>query len=992
MNQASELKLIARRSIAALLLASGAYAQAVTQSVSTSSADEDSPKIRAQSVEAPQKLTKATELEEIRVLGSRIRRAEVEGPSAVVTFDRSYIDATGAMTMADFFNFLPQNYTGISSGRGSTPNEFNPEFGQRTETSFSLTSVLFGASAATPGQTGVSGISLSGLGAGSTLVLVDGRRMVKSGEGNLSSDSRQGFVDLNGIPFGMVERVEIITDGSSALYGADAVGGVVNIVLKKNWTGTEISGSYRGAFHGGGHERLANITTGIAKGNLQVVLSADYYSRADLKASQRAFSKNQDHRDIVAGTLVATGAPSPGRDLRINFGYPGVVQARTGNLGNFFLPDGTPARFALVKDGITGNPVLSNFTASPPSNLNSASGLTRGNTAEFLDLIPESERYNFGGNFSYRLKSQVELYGNVSYADTRGVFDAQPGAATASATSGFGNFATIVPAVINGTANPYNPFGQDVLVGMVHYEFGSTTQKTRSETLMSALGVRGLFGNTWQWDASYSWQNYKMDKVTRLFNGAALTAALANPDLSQRLNPFLDARVAGSKQADIYERMARYNTSNSDSTKHEVDVAADGDLFSLPGGPIKMAAGANYYKEENENITVNTSEAVVPVATRTQVGGSKDTLAAFSEVSVPIFGRPNAVALVRRLDLQFAGRYEDHEKYSKFVPKYGIAWVPVKSLLLRASYSEGFRVPFLTEYQIAPTVSNSTVVDPRRTPASTPNVQVSAGSVPDMGPETSTTEKYGLIFEPPVVKGLTLEVNYTRTEQKNALQRLSATVIINNEALFQDRVVRAPATPADIALNQPGQLLSIDSTFVNFGSIVAHSLDFRADYTLPNERFGRWRFSGSATRSLKNERSLAPGQPPVILEDDTGAPPKWRFIGSLLWNRGPLSGSLFVNYIDGFQTNLSGNSFVSNNTAITYLPTPSVAWVSVRGSYRFPDGVWRGYGKGLMLSAGINNVFDKEPSFSDTVFGYNGAIHSQLVLGRAYELSFRLPF
>jgi len=981
-------KSIFRRSLAVLLLGSAVHAQSTPSKPGDA---EDLPRMRTQTVEA-EKLVKATELEEMRVLGSRIRRPDVEGPSPVIVYDRSYIDATGAMTLADFFNFLPQNYTGISSGRGSTPNEFNPEFGQRTETTSPAINFVTGASSAPPGQTGVSGISLSGLGAGSTLVLVDGRRMVKSGEGNQSSDSRQGFVDLNGIPFGMIERVEVITDGSSALYGADAVGGVVNIILKKNWTGTEISGSYRGAFHGGGHERFANVTSGFSKGRLQVVLSADYYSRADLKASQRSFSKNQDHRGTVAGTLVSTGAPSQGRDLRLNWGYPGVVQARTGNLTNFFLPDGTPARFALVRDGITGNPVLSNFTASPPSNLNSASGLVRGNTAEFIDIIPESERYNFAGNFTYKFKRSVELYGKVSYADVRGLFESQPGVSSASAFSGFGNYSTVVPATINGVANPYNPFGQDVLVGMVHYEFGPASQKTHSKTLLSSIGMRGTFGDTWQWDASYSWQNYKMDKSTRLFNGAAITAALANPDLSLRLNPFLDARVAGNKQAAIYEAMALYNTVNSDSTEQQVDVSADGDLYRLPGGPIKMAVGSSFYKEENENISVNTREAVTPVPLRTQVGGSRDTIAAFSELSVPVFGKPNAAPLLRRLELQIAGRYEDHEQYTKFVPKYGIAWVPVQSLLLRASYSEGFRVPFLTEYQVAPTVFNSTIVDPRRTPASTPNVQVSSGSAPNMGPETSTTEKYGLVFEPPVVKGLTFEVNYTRIEQKNALQRLSATTLVNNEALFQDRIVRAPAAPEDIALNQPGRLTSIDTTFVNFGSILADSLDLRVDYAVPYERLGRWRLSGSASRTLKNQKTLAPGQPPVILEDDTGAPPKWRFLGSLLWDRGPLSGSLFVNYIDGFETNLTGNTFVANNSAIRYLPTPAVIRVDIRGSYRFPKGVWRGYGKGLVLSGGISNLFDKEPPFSDTAFGYNGALHSNLVLGRSYELSFRLPF
>jgi iron complex outermembrane receptor protein len=123
---------------------------------------------------------------------------------------------------------------------------------------------VLGTAAAPPGQTGVSGVSLRGLGAGSTLVLVDGRRAAQSGNGNRGTDTRQGFVDLNTIPLGMVDRIEVSTDGASAIYGADAVAGVINIILKKNYTGTELSGGYKAAEHGGGRERTASVITGFS--------------------------------------------------------------------------------------------------------------------------------------------------------------------------------------------------------------------------------------------------------------------------------------------------------------------------------------------------------------------------------------------------------------------------------------------------------------------------------------------------------------------------------------------------------------------------------------------------------------------------------------------------------------------------------------------------------------------------------------------------------
>jgi iron complex outermembrane receptor protein len=159
----------------------------------------------------------AIRLEAVQVTGSRIRRLEVEGPSPVSVYDTEFIRASGALNLADFLNLMPQNYSGVAAGRSSAPNELNPEFGQRTETTSPAFNFVTGAASAPPGQTGVSGVSLRGLGSGSTLVLVDGRRVAQSGAGNRGSDSQQGFVDLNTIPFGMIERIEMITDGASAI-------------------------------------------------------------------------------------------------------------------------------------------------------------------------------------------------------------------------------------------------------------------------------------------------------------------------------------------------------------------------------------------------------------------------------------------------------------------------------------------------------------------------------------------------------------------------------------------------------------------------------------------------------------------------------------------------------------------------------------------------------------------------------------------------------
>jgi len=750
-------------------------------------------------------------------------------------------------------------------------------------------------------------------------------------------------------------------------------------VLKKNWNGSELSTTYRGTFEGGARERQVTLTTGFAKDKLRGNVSIDVYDRSSLKASQRSFSRNQDHRTIIAGYNATTGAPIFGRDLRLNWGYPATVQARTGNLIGITEAGGNDTRFAVVKDGATGTLTLANFAAVGPSSLGNASTIRRGNTSQFLDLISPSERWGASTRLEYALHKNIELFACYSYTDTRGLFSTQPAVTALSATTGFGNFATIVPAA-------FNPFNQDVLVGLVNYEFGSVTQSTRTTADSVVAGVKGSVFQTWLWDFSAGWQKQKFKQVTRNFNGAAITAALANPDPAQRLNPFLDARVTGATQQAIYDKMALFDRLNTSSELRSLDLTADGDLFDIWGGALKMATGLSYDRAKNSSAGLSNSVAVNPVVTTTMAGGSRESYAAFTELSVPVFGKRNALPLLRRVELQLAGRYEDRgQAGTTTVPKVGLAWVPVQSVLLRGSYSEGFRAPGLTEYQIANTVSTgNSVTDPRRTPATTTGVTVTRGSNAGVNPETSTNEYYGLVLEPPFAKGVNFQVNYYRTTQKDVIQVLTAQTIVNNETAFPGRVTRATPTAADTAANQPGQITAVDITLANFGDVKNNSVDYVLEYRIPWQSFGRWRVNATASRTLKATRETRPGLPAIDDNGDTFAPPKWKYIASVFWDSGPWNASVFVNYLSSFRTNMAGNTLTS-----TY-PIPSQTKIDVRAGYHFTQGVLRGYGKNLGISVGIGNIADEKPPFSDTVFGFNGGLHD--ARRRTYDVSMNLPF
>lgn len=930
-------------------------------------------------------ISQAIKLQDYRVLGTRIRQTESAGPSPVSSYDANYIKSTGAFTLADFLNQIPQTYSGIASGRGSTPNELNPEFGQRTETTSPAFNFVLGSAAAPAAQTGVSGVSLRGLGSGSTLVLVDGRRAAQSGAGNRSTDTRQGFVDLNTIPLGMVERIEVITDGASALYGADAVAGVINIVLKKNYSGTEISGGFRTAEHGGGRERNLSVLHGFSYGRLSGTVSVEYFDRQGLKASQRSFSKNQDHRGIATGTLLSDGSTIFGRDFRLNWGYPAVIQASGGTVsGNFNAIPGI--RVVLVPEGSTQTPTIGQFipvtTPAGTATIVNATGQRRTSTAEFLDLIPESERKSASANFNYRINDRFDAYASLRTTDSEANTTAQLSAN--SITGGFGSAAVQQAA--------FNPFNQNVQVGMVLVEFGPESQAVRTLADAASAGLRGQIGQTWQFDLGASWENQKHRQVTRIYNPGGFLGLLNHADPAQRFNPYIDARAPGApSQAALLERLALYPYLRSASTVTGFDFSADGDLFDFWGGPVKMAFGASTSLAEVESNAVNYSTTATPVTTVINLAGDQRTNSVFAEFAVPVVGQSNQKAFARRLDFQLAGRHEEIGPFSKAVPKIGFSWSPVEPLLFRASWSEGFRAPGVTEYLVAPSTFTSTLTDPRRTPANTTGISVTRGSNPNPQPELSENTFAGLVYEPSFAPGLSLQANYYETVQSDTLQLLSAQVIVNNEALFADRITRAAPDATDQSLNQPGRITAINQVFVNFGRVVNRSADIILDYTLPWEQLGRWRINLGASTTLEATRQLAPGQPAVILDDDTSSPPKWKINASVFWRKGNWNASAFLWHLDGFTSNNAGNSLVGNNTAVTYYPTPAVTKLDLRVGYEFADGVWRGYGKGLRLGFGVNNVFDKEPPFSDTVWGFNAGLHSQLILGRAYEFSFVLP-
>jgi outer membrane receptor protein involved in Fe transport len=638
---------------------------------------------------------------------------------------------------------------------------------------------------------------------------------------------------------------------------------------------------------------------------------------------------------------------------------------------------------ALTPEGLASPPTTTEgFIGVAPSGsfpLANPVNARQGNSSEFLDLIPPSKRRGVGLRLTYQMPQDIEIYGNLLYTESSSSSTGQPPAFQASVTTGLGKVSTIVPAA-------YNPFGQDVIVGMMVYEFGGLLQEVESDSLNTSIGATAPIGTTWRWDISATMQNQDFNRETRDFNQAFVTEALANPDADQRINPFLDVRAEGAPdQSARWEPMARYILFDADSEQFSADFIADGEVIAFRGDAIRMATGISYEDIRVKNLSVTPSQELEPVDTITETEGKSTGVAVFAELMVPIYGKSNARTGLERLDAQFAVRYEDRgDAGSATVPKVSLSWAPVKSLLLRGGYSEGFRAPDPTEVMTGNrSFTKPQIVDPMRDDTITSGVLVTRDANPDLQPETSTSIYLGLLYEPAWLQGFTLDINYYETEQEDIIQILDSQVLVNNEATFPDRVTRGEPTEDDIANGWPGEVTGIDASLLNFGRSENHSLDFNAQYQMPETKIGKFQFSLSATHTLKSIREVEPGVEAVNDLGDTFSPPEWRYNASVYWNYGNVNASVFMSYLSSFTSNSAGN-FRSN------LPIPSQMKVDIRAGYEFSNNFIANWGAGLRFSVGIGNLFDEKPPFADTVYGYSGTFHSPL--GRNYQLAITIPF
>lgn len=863
----------------------------------------------------------AQKVEKIEVTGSNIKRVDTETVAPVEIITREEIERTGQATVADVIRNIPANTGG--------------SFGESFSNSFA---------------SGASGISLRGLGQKTTLVLLNGRRTAGYG---FAQNLQDTFVDLNSIPTSAVERIEILKDGASALYGSDAIAGVVNVILRKDFRGMEAT--YTHGWLEGKNDQRANVAFGfgdLAKDRWNAFGVFDYYHRDHIRLADTEFGADRDYRGTPGGRQF--GSLTAGGTWR-------QLTATGGLTGNFRAISECPAA-----NVITGPQAIERGYLAPNSTQAAAT-----NTFCTLDIngqlsaLPKQDRYSFLGRFTREFSANATGYVELGLSRvenyqvfTPPFFNTTGLQQTAAGLRPFNYTADFAP----GAAG--NPFSTNARITGNMQDFGVRDQKTESDTIRLLTGLTYTVAR-WDLDSAFGWSRNKIDQDN--FNRITLSgtsAVLGIPSTPQPPVPVVTSTQLNLDRPSLTPESVR-NRMRADVKREAtsdlkfVDTKASTEFGRLPGGPIGLAIGAEYRKEELEDrpdAIAQRGEVLGQGITATNA--TRNNYAGYAEVALPI---------LRSLEAQAAVRYDHYSDFgSSTNPKVGFKFKPTNWLLVRGNWGKGFRAPTLPE--ISPSVATFFVQvnDPVTQQTGVQISGVFAGN-PGLQPEKSESTTLGVIFEP--TPDFSIGVNYYQIDWKNIVSSPSFQSIVNSGD--PTRVIRDPIT---------GGIVTVLNNYVNVNRTKTDGWDLEARYRLPIN-FGKWtaRFNLSYVDSFEEDGVENAGS-----NNGSNTIPRTRARTSFDWDYRGFSATLAQNYIRHFKNSvLEGTSFTVPQDprfqTQVYERSPSYITYDAFVKYNIT--------KNLSVSAAAINFLNEKPPYDpgfSTTFFYDFSIFSPI--GRQFRL------
>ncbi len=892
-----------------------------------------SPAVALAAAGAAPSFVEPVKLETVTVTGSNLKGIELERALPVTRIDADQIELTGALSTGDVLQTLPQ-VEGSIGAIGPTAGGPNDAGGDSAS------------------------VNLRGLGDGNTLTLLNGRRL--SVYGIAPNTPPVVFVNVNQIPLAAVDRVEVLRDGASAIYGSEATGGVVNFILKPDYEGAEARVRH-GAARGGYDEFGGSFAFGrkLAGGRSHLSLLLSYYRRDGLDARNRWFSADSDKTALV-GAPFNTNVNFNGRSSSSPYGRFSRINsyAATGAIAN--------STSFFVQPSVTGSGVEVVAGTGPTASENPQT--TR-------KLIGDVKRYNTLATFDRTLTPKIDLFGEgafywaSSYTTT--------GEIPISGSTGLtGTDNVIVPA-----SNYYNPYGtrlnpgapRDVLIRNYRpVEIGPRTFHVDIDSFRLLGGLRGRIGDTWTWETGA----LHAESLTKDFQGNLISQSRFLTSLAGNTPDAFN--VFGGPDANRAATLDQVRITDWTRGTGELtllDAKATGDLADFRGGPIKLAVGGEFRHEQlrERNGPFGLADDVIAISGQIDVTARREVHAGYAELAVPVVGESDALPLVRALELSVAGRAEDFGRFHAARPKFGAALLSRLWLKLRGSYGEGFRAPTVSQLFQPVRSRRNAITDTVRAgqedaPSGVSKLVLTGGN-PDLQPEDSRSWNGGVVLDVPALQGLTLTFDAWGITQVDRIDSPSPQDEVNQDAAAwrngqgsNPNVVRAARTAADLAAGLPGPIISIDGAYQNLGKREVQGYDFGADYRFNSPGAGRVSFHGEASRYLVLRDTDANGAvTPLIRQNQR---PRWRAATGVSWARSAWSAGAFMRYVGDYD----GDASLTTSGVVYKIDSWTVFNAYV--GYRFSHGLL----KGGSLRVGANNLFDRDPPFDPaTSDGYDPA-------------------
>lgn len=863
---------------------------------------------------------------EVRVTGTHIRGGSPAAPVLVV--DQVALERSGYATVSGALQALPQNFGGESTDATAVvrADPLSTNSGYAT------------------------GINLRGLGSDATLVLVNGRRLAGSG-------NRGDFADLSAIPAIVVDRVEVLLDGASALYGSDAVGGVVNVVLRETLDGGEIR-LRAGTDDHGPREGVFAGAFGRTWASGHVLFAYEGYRREALTASQRRFTASADLR------------PLGGTDHRDSFSYPGNV-VRTDPVTAAIVP------FWAIPAGSSGIGLRpSDFQAGVVNRFNQNQG---------LDVLPDQRRHSAYLSWAQDVSDTITVSGDVRYGFRRARTRTPP--ATSTLTVGRNNPFFVSP---NGAAT-----------NQIQYSFGGLAPNPLSEASVESwsgsLGGEAQAWGDWRVEGyvAGAQEIIETTQTGGLHSGIlaeALGNAADNPATAYSaardgfFNPYASI-AAGNSPTTVAAITSAVSKSRYRSQVGSANLQADGTLFRLPSGPVRAALGLQARRETFRSRGSSYASGPAPAATR-PFTEDRTVTSAFAEVQAPLIGDDASRPLLQRLEVSAAVRAERYSDFGTTVnPRFGLQWTPTTGLLVRATYGESYRAPALFELYNPQSFATNTVT---RGTERIRNISKLGGN-PDLGPETAKSWTIGFDLAPDALPGARLAVTAYETKFKDRIDRplVSAprgTILTDPAYAPFVRLTSAATNPADFAalaelLSSPlfnpqlgvfaptdyGAIL--DQRYVNTAGLTVRGVDAQASYAR-DAVGGRLTVAANGAWMLDFQRAVTPAASFREFVGDVGNPARFRGRLTADWTRGMVSLGAALNHTSGFEDAL-GETVRAQDTVD----------LSVRVTA--PDtSRW----SGVSAVLNVRNLFDRAPPFYDNPTGFGFDATNGDVVGRFVSL------